>query len=211
MSAERLQEALSILADSCGDPLPELGKKQLTQMRRYLETLLLWRDRFALIATADPVLLVEHHIVDSLHVAAHLSGCNRLADIGSGAGLPGVPLAIALPKMQVCLIESRRKKASFLREARRSLGLDNVEIVEGRAEAITDPRFDALTSRALGPVKEFLQVATKLLRQGGTAIAMRGPQGSRDVVVHSEFALARTVSYRLALERERILLIYRRV
>lgn len=189
------------------DELPILDDRQLAQLSAYLRTLLLWRRRMALISTSDPVLIAEHHIVDSLHVAPYLAPDCRFADIGSGAGLPGIPLAIALPMSRVTLIESRRKKANFLRAACRAAELRNVSVAEERAEAIAG-RFDAVVCRALGDLSLFLDLATKLLFPAGVAIAMKGRQGSWEVVQHAAFDGPRVVSYRLARKRERALLIY---
>lgn len=191
--------------------LPELDRAQQDRLRTYLETLLLWRDRVALISTADPVRLVEHHILDALHVTPQLVGRRRLADIGSGAGLPGIPLAIALPAMETWLIESRRKKANFLRQAKREAGLGNAKVVEGRAEDVAGASFDAVTSRALGSVETFLALGSSLLERGGLALAMRGPHGGGEGIEHPDFEAPSRHLYRLAMGRERVLLIYRRL
>lgn len=187
--------------------IPTLDDHQLAQLRAYLEALLLWRRRTALIATADPRLLAAHHVIDSLHVAPWLWPTVRLADIGSGAGFPGIPLAIALPAAHVSLVESRRKKASFLRAARRAAGLANVEVVEGRAETI-DERFEAVVCRALGSVASLLGLAQGLLVPGGVAVSMKGPEALAEVVSHDAFAGPRVVPYELAHSRRRMLLIY---
>jgi 16S rRNA (guanine527-N7)-methyltransferase len=213
VSNSTLDHAITLLAQATrpgNGVLPELDQGQLEKLRRYLGTLLVWRERVALIATADPAHLVEHHILDSLHVAPVLSGSGRLADIGSGAGLPGIPLAVAFPAMQTFLVESRRKKASFLRQVRREAQLGNVQVVEGRAEVISNTGFDTVTSRALGSVSAFLALASPLLRSGGTAVAMRGPDGVEEAVEHPEFLAPRQLRYDLAMGRQRILLIYGR-
>lgn len=213
MADLRLDRAIALLSATTrtgNAQLPKLDPSQIKQLRAYLETLLLWRERIALISTADPVRLVEHHVLDSLYVAPQLDGCKAFADIGSGAGLPGVPLAIALPATRAVLVESRRKKANFLRAVRRSAQLHNVEVVESRAEDVTQRSFDAVTSRALGAVDAFLRLSLGLLRPAGVAIAMRGPEGAREAVTHSAFGPPRVVSYALADSRQRVLLIYER-
>lgn len=188
--------------------LPALDSRQLGQLEAYLLTLLLWRRHMALIATSDPLRIAEQHILDALHVAPYLPRKCRLADIGSGAGLPGIPLAIALPAARVTLIESRRRKASFLRAVRRSARLDNVDVAETRAETIGE-RFDVVVSRALGALDPFLKLAADLLYSGGTAIAMKGPAGGGpEPSGHAAFEGPRVVFYRLAQGRGRTLLIY---
>lgn len=189
----------------------QLDAEQLDKLKKYLELLLLWRGRIALISTADPVRLVEHHILDSLHVATHIPEAARVADIGSGAGLPGIPLAVARPRAVFTLVESRRRKANFLREARRLAGLQNVQIVEARAEhSLPAQSFDVIVSRALGRVDEFLEHGGRLLVAGGIAVAMRGPDGDRDAVSDDRFEAPVVARYELTLDRRRTLLIYRR-
>jgi 16S rRNA (guanine527-N7)-methyltransferase len=191
--------------------LPELDAAQIQQLRKYLEVLLLWRRRMALISTADPIRLVEHHILDSLHVAPRIPPHARIADIGSGAGLPGIPLAVALPQAHVVLVESRRKKANFLREARRLANLGNVEIVESRAETLAPCSFDVIVSRALGRLQDFLALGDRLLVRGGIALAMRGPEGAEEAIADRRYRPPAVVGYDLAAGRRRTLLLYRRV
>lgn len=209
-----IAEALSRLADATTAGtrgLPQFGADQIDKLKKYLEVLLLWRSRIALISTADPVLLVEHHILDSLHVAEHIPERARVADIGSGAGLPGIPLAVARPQALFTLIESRRRKANFLREARRLAGLQNVQVVEARAEeALRPASFDVIVSRALGAVDEFLDHGGRLLVAGGVAVAMRGPDGDQDAVADTRFEPPKVLCYELTLDRRRTLLVYRR-
>ena len=212
-SGNEVDAAVARLAEATattGGNLPKLDAGQLDKLKRYLETLLLWRSRMALISTADPLLLVEHHIVDSLHLVAHVSERATVADIGSGAGLPGIPLAVALPDVAVKLVESRRKKANFLREARRLADLRNIEVVEGRAEECLPAHcLEAVVSRALGSVEEFLELGSRVLAAGGVAIAMRGPDGTEDAISDSRFEVPKVVGYELAGGRRRTLLEYR--
>jgi 16S rRNA (guanine527-N7)-methyltransferase len=106
----------------------------------------------------------------------------RLADLGTGAGLPGIPLAIAKPGLQVSLVESNGKKVRFLREAIRKLGLTNAEAVESRIEAFDAPgRFDAITARALATLPAILQSGGHLLRPGGVLLAMKGVVPSEEI------------------------------
>ena len=121
----------------------------------------------------DPAL-----IEDSLVLVPHLQGVRRLADVGSGGGLPGLPLKIALPALEVTLIESNRRKAAFLVAAAAQLGLTGVEVIPARAEqAGRDPRlreaFDAVTVRALAHMAVLAELCLPLVRVGGRLLAMK--------------------------------------
>jgi 16S rRNA (guanine527-N7)-methyltransferase len=208
-AAARLDVAMEVLrrATASDADLPVLDARQMQRVRVYLEMLLLWRRRISLIATSDPLLVVENHILDSLHLAPYVSDRQRLADIGSGAGLPGVPLAIAVPHLKVVLVESRRKRTSFLRAVRRQVDLPNVEVLEGRAEGLTE-KFDVVVSRALGPVGAFLDLAQALLPAGGLAVAMKAAGASHPN--HEAFQIPRAIAYDLAHDRSRVLVLYDR-
>jgi len=196
-------------AGRLGIDLPPLV---LGRFGTYIETLLLWRSRLSLTTAATAEVIVRHHVIDSLHLARFIHPRERVADVGSGAGFPGMVLAIACPEASFTLIESRRKRANFLREVARTAQLDNVEVSEGRAEALagTAP-FGIVTSRALGRVRDFLAMAAPLLRSGGIAIAMKGPKGREEAQSpHAGFSAPDIVAYRLAGGAARALLVYRR-
>ncbi len=144
-----------------------------TRLLDYLALLVRWNGTYNLTAIRDPAEMVSKHLLDSLAVAPYVLG--TLADIGSGAGLPGIPLALALPELAVTVVESNGKKARFLREAQRHLGLMNLGVAESRAETFAAPaRFDCLVSRAFGSLAEFVRVGAHLLADGGRLLAMKG-------------------------------------
>ncbi len=154
-------------------PPPALG-----QFEVFIKTLLLWGRRFSLTSAATAAKIVREHIVDSLYVAPQIEEGEKVADIGSGAGFPGIPLAIVRPRTQFALFESRRKRANFLREVARHAALANVEVSEEHLDARCSHRrgtFDATVCRAFGPLEAFLGLSEALLKQGGRAIAMKGP------------------------------------
>jgi 16S rRNA (guanine527-N7)-methyltransferase len=164
---------------------------------RYLGELVLWNKAYNLTSVREPAEMVTRHLLDSLvllphlkavgaghvgaaHVgAAHVGAAHgrdsmRLIDVGTGAGLPGIPLAIANPALHVTLLDSNGKKARFLRHAQRQLPLTNVEVVEARAEAYVPPApFDAVVSRAFAALGDFLK-ATARLSGNGRWLAMKG-------------------------------------
>jgi 16S rRNA (guanine527-N7)-methyltransferase len=117
---------------------------------------------------------VTKHVLDSLTVLPWLRG-QRVADVGSGAGFPGIPLAIVAPGVHFALVESIGKKCRFLEHVRDSLGLDNVEVVQSRAEAFKpDTRFETVLARAVGPVANLVRNAGSLVAGGGRLLAMKG-------------------------------------
>jgi len=152
----------------------------------YVALLVRWNATYNLTAIRDPREMVAKHLLDSLamhqFVDAIADAGGRLADLGTGPGLPGIPLAIAKPGLQVTLVESNGKKTRFLREAVRKLGLGNVEVVESRIEAYDAPgRFDAITARALATLPLILESGGHLLRPGGVLLAMKGVVPSDEI------------------------------
>ncbi|HEX6529193.1 MAG TPA: 16S rRNA (guanine(527)-N(7))-methyltransferase RsmG, partial [Burkholderiales bacterium] len=143
--------------------LPAGARERLLQ---YTALLAKWNRTYNLTAIREPLAMVAHHLLDSLSVLPHLplpQEAARLADAGSGAGLPGIPLAIARPRWHVALAESSQKKAAFLRQAAIELGLDNVEVHEGRVEAWRpQPLFDLVISRAFAALGEFIAACRHL-------------------------------------------------
>lgn len=140
----------------------------------YLRELTTWNATYNLTAVRDPVAMVTRHVLDSLAIMPFVSGAN-LADVGSGAGLPGVVLAIARPKLDVVMIESSRKKAAFLRHVRRRLKLTNITVVQQRVENYTpDTRFDIVTCRAFASAGDTARLAGHLIAPGGRVLLMKG-------------------------------------
>lgn len=141
----------------------------------YLALLARWNATYNLTAIRDPREMLTKHLLDSLAIAPFLREIATLADLGTGPGLPGIPLAIALPSLQVTLVESNGKKARFLREAVRRLGLPNAAVFEGRIEAFAPAQpFDAITARALATVPLILELGGHLLKPEGRLLAMKG-------------------------------------
>jgi 16S rRNA (guanine527-N7)-methyltransferase len=138
----------------------------------YLELLSRWNAVYNLTAVRDPTDMVERHLLDSLAVAPFVRG-DSLADLGTGAGLPGIPLAILNPDRQHVLIDSNGKKTRFLREAVRTLALANVRVEQSRVE---DARghYDCITARAFATLGEMLTLGGHLLAPNGVWLALKG-------------------------------------
>ncbi|MGQ0585707.1 MAG: 16S rRNA (guanine(527)-N(7))-methyltransferase RsmG [Gammaproteobacteria bacterium] len=140
---------------------------------KYLGELVIWNKAYNLTAVREPVEMVTRHLLDSLVLLPHVEG--RTVDVGSGAGLPGIPLALANSALHVTLLDSGGKKARFLRHAQRTLPLTNVEVVEARAEAFAPPaRFDTVITRAFGSLRDFLEQTASLGADRGRWLAMKG-------------------------------------
>jgi len=148
----------------------------------YLDLLARWNRTYNLTAVRDPREMVPRHILDSLAMEPFLDGIGTLADLGTGPGLPGIPLAIARPRLRVTLVEANGKKARFLREAVRTLGLANADVAESRIEALDRPgAFDAITARALATLPQILGFGGHLLAPSGKLLAMKGARPDEEI------------------------------
>ncbi|HEY2397307.1 MAG TPA: 16S rRNA (guanine(527)-N(7))-methyltransferase RsmG [Rudaea sp.] len=146
----------------------------------YVELLARWNSAYNLTAVRDPLAMVTSHLLDSLAVA-HLVRGERLVDVGSGAGLPGIPLAITATELQVTLIDANGKKTRFLREAVRSLALDNVRIEAQRVESVHG-QFDTVIARAFASLPDMLRLAGHLLAPDGILLALKGQLHKDEIV-----------------------------
>jgi 16S rRNA (guanine527-N7)-methyltransferase len=152
----------------------ELTGEQASKLVAHLDLLDDWNQRINLTAIRERPAQITKHVLDSLTVLPWLKG-ERIADIGSGAGFPGIPLAVVRPGLHFVLIESVGKKCRFLEHVRDTLGLANVEVVQARAEAYQpDMRFDTVLARAVGPLADLVKFAGTLLAPGARLLAMKG-------------------------------------
>lgn len=182
-----LEPALRDLEKSAGRCGLALDKTRLGQLRIYLERLMLWNPRVALVSQAAPREIVCKHFADSLFAARSCGSNDRIIDLGSGAGFPGLVIAIAIPEASVCLVESRRKKASFLSEVIGAARVNNARAVEERIERLSEEeqhrcRYTVAFSRALSGLVEFLRLARPFLCDHGRAIAMKGPRHGEELI-----------------------------
>jgi len=145
-----------------------------TKLLAYLALLDKWNRVYNLTAVREAERMVSHHLLDSLAAVPFFQG-ETILDVGSGGGLPGIPLAIARPELQVTLIDSIAKKTAFLLQAKAELGLSNLNVVTGRVEDFRPAaRFDVITSRAFSDLKEFVTLTRHLLNPAGRWLAMKG-------------------------------------
>ena len=182
-----------------GLALPDGAEQKLLA---YLALLDKWNRVYNLTAVRDTERMVSHHLLDSLAAVPYFSG-EALLDVGSGGGLPGIPLAIARPDMHVTLIDSIAKKTAFLLQVKAELGLANLSVVTGRVEDYQPPLpnpppqagegadagpkpingFDLITSRAFSDLREFVTLTRHLLKPGGRWLAMKGLYPHEEVAI----------------------------
>jgi 16S rRNA (guanine527-N7)-methyltransferase len=154
-----------------GLDLDAAGQQKLLD---YVALIAKWNKVYNLTAVRDTAAMVTQHLLDSLTVLPHLAG-PRLIDVGCGAGLPGIPLAIVRPEWTVALLDSNHKKATFLRQACLELGLTNAEVVCDRVEHYRpEDGFDTVISRAFSDLGEFARLTAHLTTKGGKLYAMKG-------------------------------------
>ena len=174
-----LEEQLAAGVAVLGLTLPDGAEAKLLA---YLALLDKWNRVYNLTAVRDTERMVSHHLLDSLAAVVHFQG-KTVLDVGSGGGLPGIPLAIARPELQVTLIDSIAKKTAFLLQAKAELGLVNLQVVTGRVEDYRpDSKFDLITSRAFSDLKEFVTLTRHLLKPTGHWLAMKGLLPHEEIV-----------------------------
>lgn len=152
-----------------------LSKQIIEKFEQYAKLLLEWNEKFNLTAIKNIDEIEEKHFIDSLYMDKYIELNNqRLLDVGSGAGFPGIPLAITHPNLEVTLLESNGKKVSFLKEVVKQLDLKNVTVIQGRSEEL-DKReyFDIVTARAVKELNILLEISFQLVKVNGHFIAYK--------------------------------------
>lgn len=189
-----------------------LSEQQLAQFCFYGDLLIEWNRKINLTRIVEPQEVILKHFVDSLSISKYLDGYN-MADIGTGAGFPGIPLKIVRPELKLYLVDSLKKRIEFLREVILRLGLKEVEIIHVRAEEMGRNRryraeFDIVTSRAVARLPVLLEYAIPLLKEKGIFIAMKGSQ-AEDELAEAKSALVKLgaevvkfVNFSLGVEAE---------
>ncbi|MBA4143418.1 MAG: 16S rRNA (guanine(527)-N(7))-methyltransferase RsmG [Nitrosospira sp.] len=207
--AERLASGIADL----GLSVPAETQARLLQ---YLELVRKWSRVYNLTSVREPETMLVRHLLDSLAILPHLIG-TRIADVGSGAGLPGIPLALARPELHVVLIESNHKKAVFLQQARIELKISNIEVAPERAETFRPGMgFDTVVSRAFSDLADFGRLAGHLCGTedgSGRLMAMKGVYPHEELAqLPAQFAVEKIVPVAVpGLESERHLVVIKRV
>ncbi len=177
------EEMLAQMRDKLASGLQEMGlqisAEQQQKLLDYVALICKWNRVHNLTAVREPLEMVTLHILDSLSVLTYID-CKHLLDVGAGAGLPSIPLAICLPELQVTAIDAVQKKVSFMRQAKAELGLKNFNAIHGRIEDQKVPsrempeKFEVITSRAFSEIGLFVKLTKHLLAEGGKWLAMKG-------------------------------------
>ena len=170
----RLQDGLQALGIS-------LTEQQELTLINFVALLIKWNKVYNLTAVRDPLKILDRHIIDSLSVLPYLQG-TRLIDIGAGAGIPGIPLAVAQNEKQFVLLDSNRKKTRFMQQAKTELSLANVDVVHSRVENYQpDQLFDTVISRAFASLKKMAQWSSHLVNESGVLFAMKGSYPEQEI------------------------------
>ncbi len=152
----------------------KISPQSLQRLLEYLALLQKWNKVYNLTALREPQKMVSHHLLDSLAVVPHIEA-HHIVDVGSGAGLPGIPLAIARDDWRLTLLDSNHKKTAFLKQAAIELKLSNVTVCCERVEAwLPEQKFELIISRAFSDLAEFVTLSKHLLHEGGRFAAMKG-------------------------------------
>ena len=150
-----------------------LTEQQYQQFADYVALLAKWNKVYNLTSVRQIDDMVGRHLLDSLTILPYLNG-ERLLDVGSGGGLPGIPIAIARPDLDVTLLDSNSKKTRFLQQVKAELGLDNVNVVHSRVEQTDLPQFDLITARAFATIADIIALTKPLCGEGTQLLLMKG-------------------------------------
>jgi 16S rRNA (guanine527-N7)-methyltransferase len=166
----------ALWTEMCARGEVELTGEMPGKLSGYLDLLLEANEKMNLTRITDRAAAEVGHVGDSLTVLPFLDDARRLADIGSGGGLPGVPIAIVRPDLAVTLIDATQKKAAFLVEVARKLELPNVQVIAQRTEQLRGHQYDVVVTRALAAMEQLVKWCLPLVRPGGKLLAMKGPK-----------------------------------
>jgi len=208
------QEQITLLTEGARCLKVGLSEEALTRFSIYIEELLRWGSTTDLVSQTEPGMIIRKHLLDSVALVPLIpSGCHLL-DLGSGAGFPGLPLAIAMPSLSVTLLEARRKKVSFLKEVIRRAKLANIRVQEGRADSLSQEMslraaFEVIVTRATWNIKTFLKSAFPFVSTGGMLLTLKGPLLEEELLEvnqwlrENSFLLQKVYKYTLPFGKEK--------
>ena len=164
---------LQEIIDGCKKLDLSLTTEQCEQLLAYVKLLDKWNKVYNLSSIRDPQEMESRHLLDSLTILPYLTG-DSLLDVGTGAGLPGIPLAIANPQLAVTLLDTNSKKTRFLQQAKAELGLSNVTVVHARVEEAELPKFSMVTARAFASIEDIIALTGRHCDDAGSLLLMKG-------------------------------------
>lgn len=177
MEFERFEKSVKEKVEKLGI---ELNDYQVKQFYNYMKLLIEWNKKINLTAIIDPEDIILKHFIDSLTIAKYINEKDKIADIGTGAGFPGIPIKILKPENEMLLVDSLNKRIKFLEMVIQEDKLKNIKVLHGRAEEIGHNKayrgnFDVITSRAVAKLNILLEYMLPLLKLGGKCICLKGP------------------------------------
>jgi 16S rRNA (guanine527-N7)-methyltransferase len=182
------------LLQGCNTLKLELTELQICQLLSYVQLLDKWNKAYNLTSVRDPQEMIDRHILDSLAVLPYLPGPSLL-DVGTGAGLPGIPVAIANPNIAVTLLDSNSKKTRFLQQVKAELGLTNITVVHARVEQAELAKFTTVTARAFSTIDVIIDLAGRHCDDAGSLVLMKGVYPEEELAANIEgFSLKDVVS-----------------
>lgn len=175
MTSTQEKNISALLDEGLAQMALPLSANQREKIQAYIELLAKWNQTYNLTAVREPERMIGLHILDSLAVLPHMATASRILDVGTGGGLPGLPLAIAQPAWQITLLDSLQKKTTFVQQAISELALTNATVICERIEKFSPPeKFDVIISRAFAELADFVSGAAHALAEGGKMLAMKG-------------------------------------
>jgi 16S rRNA (guanine527-N7)-methyltransferase len=166
-------ELLAQLQTGCASLGLDLTQQQYQQLLDYVGLMAKWNKVYNLTSVREQGEMVKRHLLDSLAITPYING-SSLLDVGTGGGLPGIPLAIVKPEMQITLLDSNSKKTRFLQQVKAELKLQNVTVVHSRVEQADLPKFQVVTARAFATIKEIIDLAGRHCDDAGQLVLMKG-------------------------------------
>lgn len=189
------EQQRELLAQGCAQLGLALNESQQRKLNAYLDSLVKWNQAYNLTAIRDPGEMVIKHLLDSLAIHRAVNGI-RILDVGTGPGLPGIPMAICRPDQHWTLLDSNGKKTRFLLQMKLELQLDNLSVIKDRIEAVPESQqFDCITCRAFSSLQDFVGHCLRLLAPDGYLLALKGQ------IPHDEIAALDTGKLDIAIEK----------
>ena len=182
----KYNEFIVELNEMCNKINVNLSEKQIKQFYDYMNILLEWNEKVNLTAITDEKEIILKHFIDCLVVNKYIYDKEKIADIGTGAGFPGIPIKIANPNIEITLIDSLNKRINFLNELVNEIDIKNIEIIHSRAEELSRnlnyrEKFDVVVSRAVAPMNVLVEYTLPFIKKGGKLIAMKGSNAQDEI------------------------------